>query len=115
MAQTPKPREPLGLLVERYKQERDTDWSEVWDAAGVSKTTLEQWISGRTREPQLRAMLRIRRFLEIPHDEFERAALGLSEGRDQTAVRAREEAVSRVLRAPQPAQRTGKRSPRRAG
>jgi transcriptional regulator with XRE-family HTH domain len=79
VAQPPNPRGPLGALIERYKRDLEIDWEPIQEAAGVQKTTLEQWLSGRTREPPLRAMLRIRRFLGIPFDEFEREALGLSE------------------------------------
>lgn len=112
MTQPSKPRGPLGALIERYKDEHGFEWSDVYAAAGVPKTTLEQWISGRTREPQLRAMLRIRRFLRIPVEEFEREALAPDE-ESGTARSPTAEAVSHALPESPRVPRRGTRSTRR--
>lgn len=114
MAPPPKPRGPLGLLIERYKDQHPDEpgWEAIWIAAGVRKPTLEHWISGRTGEPPLRGMLRLRRFLRIPFEEFEAAALA----EESEVVRlATEAAVDRALRAAQRAERTSSRSRRQSG
>lgn len=111
MAQPPNPRGPLGQLIERYKTERELEWQPIYEIAGVSKTTFEQWMSGRTREPQLRAMLRVRRFLEIPAEEFEREALRAEARVPEGSTK--EQAVTQALEEERPVPRSSKRSARR--
>lgn len=113
VAQQPKPRGPLAQLIEDYKKERGLEWRPIHEASGVERTTFEQWMSGRTREPQLRAMLRVRRLLDIPYEKFEAAALGLAEAPAPPPT-ATEEQVARDLREEPPVSTSRKRSARRS-
>lgn len=89
-----KPRDDLGELLAGAKPE-DVSWYDVGALAGTSKSAIEQWLSGRTKDPPLRAVLRVARLLGVPLEALEQAAIGPP---TEDAAAARGEALDAVRR-----------------
>lgn len=70
-----KPRGALGRLLEAGKTRSGREWPDIDYAAGITKTTREAWINGRTAEPGLAGVLRLTRVLGIHCSELEASVL----------------------------------------
>jgi transcriptional regulator with XRE-family HTH domain len=68
----------------------------VAEALGISAGTIEGWEIGRVAKPPLHDVLRLARFLSVPLDDLERAALADDGGSDQPERGNAPSAASRV-------------------
>lgn len=75
MSHPRKPRSALGQLLDAAKQRRGTEWPEIDQALGMSKSTRESWLNGNVKDPSLRSVLRLARLLEVLPHELEAAVL----------------------------------------
>lgn len=86
MALPARTRTALGALLASRKPS-DVAWKDVADLAGVPKSTLDQWISGKAQNPPLRGVLRVARVLHVPLSDLADAALADDPTLDAAAAR----------------------------
>jgi transcriptional regulator with XRE-family HTH domain len=71
----PVTRNALGSLLQERRAQQGYSRARVAEAVGISPGTIEGWEIGRVSKPPLTDVLRLARFLSIPLDEIEQAAL----------------------------------------
>ena len=69
------PRNTLGTLLQERRSQQGYSRARVAEAVGISPGTIEGWEIGRVVKPPLTDVLRLARFLSIPLEEIEQAAL----------------------------------------
>jgi transcriptional regulator with XRE-family HTH domain len=69
------PRNTLGTLLQARRSQQGYSRARVAEAVGISPGTIEGWEIGRVVKPPLTDVLRLARFLSIPLEEIEQAAL----------------------------------------
>src|SRR3954468_11317259 len=71
----PVPRPALGRLLQERRMQQGYSRARVAEAVGISAGTIEGWEIGRVAKPPLHDVLRLARFLSVPLDDLEGAAL----------------------------------------
>ncbi len=92
----PAPRNALGRLIQERRTKEGFSRARVAEATGISAGTIEGWEIGRVAKPPLQDVLRLARFLSIPLQDIERAALADEDVASDVDARAREDASRKI-------------------
>lgn len=65
MSQQAKPRNKLGELLDSAKTDSEEEWLDIALGTGLSPSTIQSWVNGNTKQPPLRPIAHLARYLKI--------------------------------------------------